>query len=323
MLLKESINVCKMMLEKGELYKEMGIAGPRFGVAGFPPNFFSSAFGKRRENIFAWLDSIELDWIELQNTYGVKMKPDQAHLYRDLAEQYGIGVSLHGPYYISLASNDADVLSRSRERILQCVHLAEEIHANRIIFHPGYGPGKSKDDRRSGIHQIIRELNALKNDIPKGIYLYPETAGKVSQLGSIEEILEICESVEFARPCLDLAHIHGFERGCLWTGSAIASVFELVKHRFGGDYLKNVHIHMYPVDFDNNGEKKHKAFGDRIENVQLSLETEDLPDRYYPRAEDFVSAIKELNISPVVVCEARDTQDEGARLMKDLYYDMK
>lgn len=301
----------------------MSITAPKFGVAGFPPNFFSSAFGKKRENVFAWLNSIELDWIELQNTYGVKMKPEQARLYKDLAEYYGIGVSLHGPYYISLASNNADVLKRSRERVLQCIQLAEEIHANRIIFHPGYGPGKTEEERRTGIHQIIRELNALKNDIPKGIYLYPETAGKTSQLGSLEEILEICESVDFARPCLDLAHIHGFERGCLWTADAIANVFELVKSIFGSDYLENVHIHMYPVDFDNNGEKKHKAFSDRIENVQLSLEAEAVRDRYYPRPEDFVSTIKEFNISPVVVCEARDTQDEGARLMKKLYYDVK
>ena len=49
----------------------------KFGVAGFPLNFFSSTFGKKRENIFAWLENICLDVIKLQYTYGIRMKEEQ------------------------------------------------------------------------------------------------------------------------------------------------------------------------------------------------------------------------------------------------------
>lgn len=66
-----------------------------FGVAGFPPAFFESTYRKKRENIFEWLNKIGLDWVELQNTYGVKMKDAQAYLYKQLAQEYGIGISLH------------------------------------------------------------------------------------------------------------------------------------------------------------------------------------------------------------------------------------
>ena len=52
----------------------------KFGVAGFPINFFSSQYGKKRENIFKWLEEIGLDCLELQCTYGIKMKEEQAKL---------------------------------------------------------------------------------------------------------------------------------------------------------------------------------------------------------------------------------------------------
>jgi hypothetical protein len=77
---------------------------------------------------------------------------------------------------------------------------------------------------------------------------------------------------------------------------------------------------MYPVEIDDNGEKKHRAFHDRIKNQQLLLFEATVDDRYYPIAEDFITAIKYKNIVPVVICEARDSQDKGAMLMKSIYY---
>ena len=50
----------------------------KFGVAGFPINFFNSEYGKKRDNIFKWLEEINLDCIELQCTYGIRMQEEQA-----------------------------------------------------------------------------------------------------------------------------------------------------------------------------------------------------------------------------------------------------
>ena len=295
---------------------------PRFGVAGFPPNFFESEFGKKRENIFTWLKKQNLDWIELQCTRGVKMRPEQAQLYRTLANENNIGISIHGPYFISLASSDAGVVLRSRERILQCFELADLLGAHRIVFHPGCYPGKTPNARKGAVKQIINELNELKNDIPSGVYIYPETAGKNYQIGTVDEVLDICEQVDFARPCIDFAHVHAFEHGILTTVQSIVDILNLVDKRLGKENLNNLHIHMYPIDFDSHGEKKHKAFSDVIESpTQLSIfEGPKIADCFFPRAEHFVMAIKEMNIYPVVICEAYNTQDIGSVLMKTLFY---
>lgn len=286
--------------------------GIKFGVAGFPPNFKTSPYKNKRERIFEWLHSIGLDWIELQNTRGVKMPEKQALEYRMLAEKYGIGISIHAPYYIAFASRNPDVVERSKQRMLQCVHLAQLLGSERIIFHPGYPPGKTQEDRRIGMVRLIGALRELEPQIPAGVYIYPETAGKRSQLGSVEEVLEICNSVKYARPCLDMAHIHAFQLGSLRDVHSILGIFEQAVNSLGPDVLKKLHIHMYPVEYDHNGEKKHKAFAD------ISDAVADMP--YYPTAENFITAVSGLDLDTVVICEARDTQDVGAILMKHLLY---
>lgn len=290
-----------------------------FGVAGFPPAFFDSAYRKKRENIFEWLNFLKLDWVELQNTYGVKMKDDQAYLYRELSQNYNIGISLHAPYYITLASADKEVVQRSKERILQCFSLATKIGAKRIIFHPGHFPGDAQEDRERALQQIVKGLNSIADQIPEGIYIYPETAGKKSQIGSVEEIICICSQVKYARPCIDVAHVHGFEAGKLKSAENIIEILDLIEEKLGRNYLEETHFHMYPVEIDHNGEKRHKAFEDRIENQQIELFQECVEDRYYPLAEHFIQAIKYKGLNPVVVCEARDSQERGAKLMKELF----
>ena len=113
-----------------------------FCVAGFPINFFSSKYGKKRENIFTWIEEIGLDGIELQCTYGIRMKEEQAIQYRELAKEHGLILTIHAPYYISLASLDKDVVERSKLEIKKSFDLAKILGVSRIIFHPGAGYGK-------------------------------------------------------------------------------------------------------------------------------------------------------------------------------------
>lgn len=291
---------------------------PLFGVAGFPPAFFESEYRKKRSNIFQWLNSLSLNWVELQNTYGVKMKEEQAKEYRKLASEYNVGISIHAPYYITLASGDPDVVKRSIERIFQCYWLADVIGANRIIFHPGFFGGKTDDDRKKGLEQLINGLLSIKNDIPNNIYLYAETAGKCSQLGSLEEIIKICKAVPYVRPCLDLAHIHGFTHGSLISTESIVEIIEYVEQELGEKILDEIHFHMYPVEIDKNGEKRHRAFFEKNEIQQMNL-FQNKDEWFYPRPEHFISAIKQKKINPIVVCEALNSQEQGAMLMKKMY----
>ncbi len=283
----------------------------KFGVAGFPAHFFEQC--KKREKIFEWLENLNLDVIELQCTYGIRMKEEQALLYKELADNHHIMMTIHAPYYVCLASTKKETVERSQLEIKKAYELAKLLGVTRIIFHPGGG----YEERKEGLEQLIRALNEIAPDLDPSIHLYPEIGGKVAQLGSLDEIIEICKRVDIAYPCIDLAHLHARELGSMKSKEDILKVFDKIEKELGKEKLQQTHFHVYPVDYTDKGEKVHKAFGDKKEELQLSLFEEDLD--YYPKAEDYIAAIKEKGLTPITICEAHNTQDTGAILMKNLY----
>jgi len=99
----------------------------------------------------------------------------------------------------------------------------------------------------------------------------------------------------------------------------IINVLKKIEKELGRDILNQTHFHVYPVDYTDKGEKIHKAFGEKKDACQLSLFEFD--NEYMPKAKDYIDAIKEMNLKPITICEAHNTQDIGAILMKDLYFE--
>lgn len=292
-------------------YTEMKSNKPLFGVAGFPVNFFNTPYKKNRDNIFKWLNDLDLNILELQCTYGIRMGEDQALRYKKLAKENNIILTIHAPYYVNLGSKKLETVKNSKNEIIKAFKLAKLIGSKRIIFHPGGGHGKTIENRVEGVDQIIRSLNEINNEIDiEDIKIYPEIGGKVASLGSLDEIIKICANVSYAYPCLDLAHLHARENGILKSENEIIKVLDKIENRLGRESLEKIHFHMYPVDYTIGGEKIHKAFGDKMDDgIEL----------YKPLAEDFISAIKTKNIKPLIICEAHNTQEIGAMIMRDIY----
>jgi len=239
----------------------------------------------------------------------------QAKKYRELAEEHNIYLSIHAPYYINLASLTPSVVMSSKNEIRKAFKLAEILGVERIIFHPGGGYGT---DREAGIKRIIEALNELEKEMnTKTIKIYPEVGGKVNALGSLDEIITICKKVKYARPCIDFAHLHARELGSMTSADKMVAVMQKIEKELGRDILEETHFHVYPVDYTGAGEKVHKVFGEK-KSDQISLFNTD--EEYMPRADDYIEALKIMKLKPVTICEAHDTQDEGALLMKNIYF---
>lgn len=287
-----------------------------FGVAGNPPNFWKSEFRQERANSPKWLKSIGLDALEIQCTYGVRMPEKRAKAFRANAKKCKIELSIHAPYYISLGSKDPQVIGNSLNELRKAFKLANKIGSHKVIFHLGSAGSVREEARKRAIEALKRFERDNKF---KEVYLYPEIAGKVGQLGSLEDVIAISEAVKIAYPCLDLAHLHAREQGSLRTRKDFRRVIKFVERKLGKKALKNLHIHLYPVNFGSRGELAHKAFHDKVpEEKQLSfIKKEKI---YYPRYEPFLELMVERGLYPTVICEAKNSQDVGALLMKKYYY---
>lgn len=277
----------------------------KFGVAGVPFNYK----GKSKD-LFDWLKSMNLNAYEVQCNMGFRVSSASRELYLN-AQKDGFYVSIHGPYYINLGSLNSQVVERSVDILKQGVEVAQSINCERIIFHPGGGHENTEQGRRNAINQIVDCLNSISSTIDmKNVKFYPEIGGKTANLGSLDEIIELCTRCEYAYPCIDIAHLHARELGSIKSKQILREKLEYLKAKLP-EKFKYVHFHAYTINYGDKGEIKHLVHGESMPNGEDGL----------PNLDWFVELLHEMNIEPWVISEAKDSQELGAKYMRDKYFE--
>lgn len=291
---------------------------PIFGVAGYPPAFWDSLLAASRLDAPEWLASLQLDLLELQMTYGPRMKPDTAKALHENALRFGVTLTIHASYFIVLTSSDETVVDRSIATLEKTCQLAALCGAQRIVLHPG-SAYSCRDDALDRFIANCRRF--VSNYMPDGIALYPETAGKRGQVGSLEDILHICSEVPRCLPCLDFGHLRAFNLGGYDTAKAVLETILTVRERLGASAVENLHAHIAPIEFGGRGEIRHRAY-DESEGArpQASLfESSTCLAPYLPRPEILAEAAYAAGAPLWIVSECHDSQEKGAIAMRNRF----
>lgn len=227
----------------------------RFGPAGRPIGYK----GKTTQ-VCDYIKKIGLDAFEYQATYGVKISKQSALELGENAAKNDILVSMHGPYYINLCSQKEDTIKKSVERLVQSARAGEWMNSYRTVFHMGFYTKYSPDEAMKKCKDAVSEL--LENIETLGIKNYtfaPETTGKKSQFGSLDELIEICGSFDNFAPTVDFAHVHARYGGSIKTKEDYAKIFDKIENELG---LKSLHCHFTKIEYTDAGEKKHHILAD-------------------------------------------------------------
>ena len=279
----------------------------RFGVGGFPLAFTERPEAKDRGAVFAWLRSVGLDAIELQMTYGPRMTAEQGRRYRALAIADDIKLSIHGSYYIVLASPDPAKVLRSVDTLLRTYEQADILGAREIVLHPGslYGAPEAEASRRfaENLQRFMAQLG--KTDIS----LMIETAGKVGQMGSVDMILDVAATIKGVGPCIDFGHVHARSLGGLETADAIAQVFARIDEFQRSNPDTPTHFHYTPIHYGPRGEIQHRALSD-IDGVSNKP--------FHPRPEPVAAGLAALSGRFTIISETHNSQEKGAIRLKSL-----
>lgn len=138
---------------------------PLFGPAGSSASFAAEGHTSTLEAP-AWLAARGLTAYEYQCGHGLRVKLDTAAGFGAEAKAHGIAVSLHAPYYISLASDDPAKRDNSVRYILESARLVSAMGGTRIVVHPGGLGGLARRDAaalgRSGPSAGRRRLSTGK-----------------------------------------------------------------------------------------------------------------------------------------------------------------
>ncbi len=276
----------------------------KFGPAGNSLSFKEMGYKSSLE-VPEYLVKMGLDAFEYQCGRGVNIGTDKATQLGIIAKNNGITLSLHAPYYISMSSVEEEKRLNSINYILSSARAVNAMGGNRIVVHTGSCGKISREQALSLACDTMRlALLALDKENLGHIHICPETMGKVNQLGTLDEVLTICELDERLIPCIDFGHLNARDLGYFKTKSDYETVFLKIKDRLGSDRLHSFHSHFSKIEYTNGGEKRHLTFADTL---------------YGPDFEPVMELTAKYNCETVYICESDGTQAEDAKKMKDYY----
>lgn len=266
----------------------------KFGPAGNPDNFYTRGF-KSSTDMPKWLNEIGLNAYEYQCSKGVKITEKTARELGKNAKENDIALSVHSPYFISLSSVEKEKRDNSINYILSTLRAADYMGATRIVVHSGSCAKISRIDAMELAKDTIkRAVDAAKAEKLDHIRICPETMGKINQLGTVDEVIELCKIDEILMPCIDFGHVNAREMGSLNVIEDFESICNKIQNELGEERGKNFHVHFTRIEFSAGGEKKHIVYDD---------------DSFGPAFDPFAEVIAKKNLTPVIICESPGTQD--------------
>ena len=277
----------------------------RFGPAGN-----SESFQKRfRSSLDApgWLAQLRLDCYEYQCGKGVRVSEELARNLGERAEQHGIALSLHAPYFINLANPDPDSRKKTIGYITAACLAADRMGANRVIIHSGALMKRTRRQAQDIALVTLREVLRACDDQGFGhLSLCPETMGKINQLGDLDEVLELCTLDERLIPCIDFGHLYARSLGAMDGGEAMERALDRMTEVLGEKRASCFHSHFSHIEFTpNGGEKCHRTFRDT--------------GGFGPDWTPLAAEVARRGWSPTFICESAGTQAEDAMEMKRIY----
>ena len=274
----------------------------KFGPSGSSESFLREGY-KHTHQAPAWLAARGLDAFEYSAGNGIMGGIATFQKIGEEARKYGILLSFHTPYFISLSGIDPEKRMKSIDYIARSVAAAEAMGADTIVIHAG---SASKISRTEAVglakDTLFKALEALPDTTVRfGI----ETMGKQNQLGTLEEVLEICSISPRLCPVVDWGHMNARNVGGLFPAADdYRRVFDLIGKTLGYEYADRLHCHFSKIEYTAAGEKRHLTFEDPI---------------YGPDFEPLMEAIAKDGYSPRILCESAGTQAEDALAMKQYY----
>ena len=277
---------------------------PRFGPAGVPPIF--RILGAQLPDVPRLLREEGLDAFEYEAVqWGQKpqIKQQNAEILGIEAKKNDVLLSMHGSYYLNL-SGKKEVVEASKRRLIACATAAQWMGAYVVVFHTGfYGCFEKTYALKTCIEALKDTVETMKTLGIQNVKLGPETMGKVSQVGTLDEILSICEEVEQTQIVIDWSHLHARYQGKFRKTEDFRGVIEEVERRLGTETARNVHCHFSKIEYTDKGERRHHVLDEA---------------RYGPDFQTLAEVLLEFKIRPVIICET-PILDVDALKMRDIF----
>jgi len=184
-----------------------------------------------------------------------------AERFGELAREAGIVLSVHAPIAGFMGHAErGKKLNMAVGMLDHSAGVAKACGAELVVFHPGFLLGRTREE---AIDSVVEQLGELRERLEKkerAVVFGIEVMGRVRELGTVEDVLEISARLGWVRPVLDFAHMHATSDGAFTTTEMFAGVLEAADTIIERD--APFHIHFSDIQFANRNETKHLPYGE-------------------------------------------------------------
>ena len=184
---------------------------------------------------------------------------------------------------------------------METAKAANDVGAFSITFHAAFYLGMEKELVYENVKTQIKRVEDVAKQEEFEVWLRPETTGKGTQWGDINEVINLSKEFEYVLPCVDFSHLHARSAGLENTYDEFSNILEKIGKELGEKALNNFHGHLAGIAYSSKGEKHH-----------LNLEESDM------NYKDLLKAMKAFDIKGAITCESPNIEDD-TKLLKEYY----
>jgi deoxyribonuclease-4 len=189
------------------------------------------------------------------------MDYDFAGTFGELAAENDIVLSVHAPIAGFMGHAErGKKLNMAVGMLDHSAGIAVAAGAEVVVFHPGFLLNRTREE---AIDSVVEQLGELRERLvakDRGVPFGIEVMGRVRELGSLDDVVEIASRLDWVRPVVDFAHMHATSDG------AFTSVEPFVEALRRADAVIEpgapFHIHFSDIQFANRNETKHLPYGE-------------------------------------------------------------
>jgi deoxyribonuclease-4 len=189
------------------------------------------------------------------------MEYDFATRLGELAREHDVALSVHAPIAGFMGHAErGKKLNMAVGMLDHSAGIAKASGAEVVVFHPGYLLGRTREDAIDSVCEQLGELRARLEKKDRAVPFGIEVMGRVRELGTADDVVEISRRCGWVRPVLDFAHMHATSDGAFLTVEPFAEA--LAKADAVMEPGVPFHIHFSDIQFANRNETKHLPYGE-------------------------------------------------------------